>query len=307
MASFTVLIVDDYEPFLQVLRLILPSGRFQVVAQACDGLEALKKAELLQPDLILLDIGLPRLNGIEVAKTLKSIAPHTAVLMLSQDASPEVVEEALNAGALGYVHKQLAQRELLAGIESVLAGKRFVSYGMLDHDLDAQPTPQQYSHRVLYYSDDSDLLAGLSRFITAALRANSPVMSILTQVHRDWLIRHLREGGVDIDRVISQGYCVWFDADGPITETQITGAIQRLVDAATQLSSSRPPRVAVCGERAARLCAEGKTQEALALELFADRLARRFGLDILCAYPASQSQSLDAQRASLIHSLVHAA
>src|SRR5690348_12998984 len=100
MALLRVLIVDDYEPFLQVLRSMLPSDRFQVIAQASDGLEAVKQARLLQPDLMLLDVGLPRLNGIEVARTVKSVAPQVVILMLSQDASPDIVGEALKAGAL---------------------------------------------------------------------------------------------------------------------------------------------------------------------------------------------------------------
>lgn len=146
MALLRVLIVDDYEPFLQVLRSMLPSDRFQVIAQASDGLEAVKQARLLQPDLMLLDVGLPRLNGIEVARTVKSVAPQVVILMLSQDASPDIVGEALKAGALGYIHKQRAQRELLTGIESVMAGKQFASKGMLDHHTDESGAVSHAAH-----------------------------------------------------------------------------------------------------------------------------------------------------------------
>jgi DNA-binding NarL/FixJ family response regulator len=99
MPPLRVLMVDDYEPFLQVLRAILPSDRFHVIAQAPDGLEAIKKAELLQPDLILLDVGLPRLNGIEVARKVKELFSRTAILMLSQDTSPEVVWQESDSSA----------------------------------------------------------------------------------------------------------------------------------------------------------------------------------------------------------------
>lgn len=134
MALLRVLLVDDYEPFLQVLRSILPANRFQVIAEASDGLDGVRKAEALQPDLILLDIGLPKLNGIEVAKTIRGSATRPPILMLSQDASPELVEEALNAGALGYVHKRRVKRELMTAIESILVGKRFLSEGSINYD-----------------------------------------------------------------------------------------------------------------------------------------------------------------------------
>ena len=307
MPRLTVLLVDDYEPFLQVLQSILPTDRFQVVGQAPDGLEAVKKAELLRPDLILLDIGLPRLNGIEVARTIKSFAPQTTILMLSQDASPDVVEEALKAGALGYVHKQRAQRELLIAIECVLAGKRFVSDGLLDHIGISTTAQVSHSHRVLHYSDESDLLDGLARFLADAMRAERPMISVVTQAHRNVLIQRLRKAELDVEGAISRGHCLWFDADEPVNEGEFTAAVQRLVDMARKVSSPHRPIVALCGELAGRLCAEGKMNEALALELFGDRLAHRFDLDVLCAYPISQSQSLEAQRESLIHSIVHAA
>jgi DNA-binding NarL/FixJ family response regulator len=307
MPPLRVLMVDDYEPFLQVLRAILPSDRFHVIAQASDGLEAVKKAELLQPDLILLDVGLPRLNGIEVARRVKELFCRTAILMLSQDTSPEVVGEALKAGALGYIHKPRAQRELLIGIECVLAGKRFVSDGLLDFDSTDGPTSRaSRRHRVLHYSDESELLDGLAAFITDALRVESPVISVVTKAHRDSLIRRVKEAVVDFEGAMSRGRWVWFDADERVGEAQIKAAVQRVAQPATKISSSRSIRVAICGELAGRLCAEGKINEALALELFADRLACRFDLDLLCAYPASHSQSLDAQRASVIHSIVHA-
>jgi CheY-like chemotaxis protein len=307
MAMPTVLLVDDYKPFLQVLQSILPADRFHVLAHASDGIEAIKKAELLRPNLILLDIGLPRLSGIEVARTVKSFAPQTTILMLSQDASPDVIEEALKTGALGYVHKQRAQRELLIAIECVLAGKRFVSNGLLDRIGVSASAQALHSHRVLYYSDEPELLDGLARFLADAMRINSPVISIVSQSHRDGLTLRLRESGIDVEGAMSQGWCLWFDADDPLDEAEFTAVVQRVVNATTKIAVSLPPRVALCGELAGRLCAEGKIDEALALELFGDRLAHRFDLDVLCAYPISQSQSLQAQRASLIHSIVHAA
>src|SRR6516165_4846470 len=98
---------------------------FQVIGQASDGIEAIETAERLQPDLVLLDIGLPKLNGIRTAERIREIAPHSKILFLSQENSPNVIQAALSTEASGYVHKTYLHRDLMRAIEAVLAGKRF--------------------------------------------------------------------------------------------------------------------------------------------------------------------------------------
>jgi CheY-like chemotaxis protein len=105
----------------------------QIVGQASDGLEAAQKAHELQPDLILLDIGLPTLNGIDAARRIRKVAPKSKILFVSQESSSDVVEEALALGALGYVVKTHAGSELLAAVEAVRRGRQFVSAGLLGH------------------------------------------------------------------------------------------------------------------------------------------------------------------------------
>jgi DNA-binding NarL/FixJ family response regulator len=100
---------------------------FQVIGEAADGLEALEKAEELKPDLILLDIGLPRLNGIKACRLIRERVPTTKIIFLTLQSDAEVVSAALDAGGLGYVHKALAARELNSAVEAALAGKQFVS------------------------------------------------------------------------------------------------------------------------------------------------------------------------------------
>ena len=105
-----------------------PSKRpeWQIVGEASDGIEAVHKAKELQPDLILLDLGLPSLNGIEAAQRIRNLAHDSKILFLSQESSPDAVQEALSLGALGYVKKAFAGTELLIAVESVLQGKQFV-------------------------------------------------------------------------------------------------------------------------------------------------------------------------------------
>jgi chemotaxis response regulator CheB len=92
-----------------------------------DGSEAIQKAEALKPDLIVLDIGLPKLNGIEAARRIRQLSPSSKIIFLSQYNSLDVVQAALSTGALGYVHKTDANSVLLPAVEAVLRGKQFVS------------------------------------------------------------------------------------------------------------------------------------------------------------------------------------
>ena len=100
---------------------------WQIICEASDGSEAVQKAEELKPDLVLLDIGLPKLNGIEVARQVRQLSPNSKILFLSTDNSPDVVQAALSTGAHGYVYKARAQSDLLPAIDAVLRGKQFVS------------------------------------------------------------------------------------------------------------------------------------------------------------------------------------
>jgi DNA-binding NarL/FixJ family response regulator len=127
-----ILLVEDFEPFRRFIRSQLqPRLDLEVIAEASDGLEAVHLAEQLQPDLILMDIGLPTLNGIEVARQVCKLSPQSKILFVSQECSADVIEEALSFGALGYVIKAHAGSELLVALEAVREGRQFVSGGGL--------------------------------------------------------------------------------------------------------------------------------------------------------------------------------
>jgi DNA-binding NarL/FixJ family response regulator len=98
-----------------------------VICEVENGLEAVLKAQERNPDLVLLDIGLPGLNGLEVARQLRALVPHSKVLFLTQESSADVAEEALKTGGIGYVLKSCAATDLLPAIHAVLQGKRFIS------------------------------------------------------------------------------------------------------------------------------------------------------------------------------------
>lgn len=123
-----VLIVEDFVAFRRfVCSTLGTKPELQVVGEASDGREAVQKAEELKPDLILLDIGLPTLNGIDAARQIRKLSPESKIIFLSQESSADVIEAALSLGALAYVVKTRAESDLLAAVDSVLLGKRFVS------------------------------------------------------------------------------------------------------------------------------------------------------------------------------------
>ncbi len=127
-SSIQVLVVDDHEPFRRFVRATLSSKpELEIISEVSDGLEAVQKALELQPALIVLDIGLPGLNGIEAARRIRKLSPKSTILFLSQESSPEIVQEALCLGALGFVIKAHAARDLLIAVEAVLRNQQFVS------------------------------------------------------------------------------------------------------------------------------------------------------------------------------------
>jgi DNA-binding NarL/FixJ family response regulator len=134
-STVRVLVVDDYEPFRRfVFRTLVEMRKVQVIGEASDGLNAIRKAEELQPDLIVLDIGLPALNGIEVARRIRKLIPACKMLFLSQESSAEVAQEAFSLGAMAYIVKARAGSELSAAVEAARQGRRFVCKGLSDHN-----------------------------------------------------------------------------------------------------------------------------------------------------------------------------
>ena len=123
--------VDDYEPFRRFVRSTLrkrPS--LQIIAEVSDGLEAVQQAQELKPDLILLDIGLPTLNGIEAARQIRKLTPRSKILFVTQESSADVVQAAMDSGGQGYILKARAVIDLLPAVEAVLEGRQFLSSGL---------------------------------------------------------------------------------------------------------------------------------------------------------------------------------
>ena len=130
--SIRLIVVEDFAPFRKLICSMLgKEPGLQIIAEVSDGQEAVQKTAELKPDLVLLDIRLPTLNGIEAARQIRKLAPESKIIFVTQESSPEVVQVALNLGARGYVLKVRAASDLLAAVKPVLEGRQFVSSGLI--------------------------------------------------------------------------------------------------------------------------------------------------------------------------------
>jgi CheY-like chemotaxis protein len=275
-----ILVVEDHAPFRRLICTALQRrAEFQTI-EAADGLEAVQKAEELQPDLILLDINLPKLHGFEVAKQIPRLAPHARLLFMSQESLSDIVRKALSLGARGYIRKLSAGTDLLPAIDAVLAGQRFVSSSLAF--IEPADAPAPHRHEILFCSGDAAVVDGFTRFMAAALNAADGAIALVTEFHLTRLLQALRTQGVDIDGAIERGTLLSFDADVAPNPIRFLEAINGMREAATKAGKAHP-RVAFCGERAGRLWAAGRTAEAVQLEQLCGELAH--DVDILCAYP----------------------
>src|SRR5580698_9660831 len=115
-----ILVVDDHPVVRHGLRTLLGGHpEWEIVDEAADGVEAVDKANRLKPDVVVLDITMPNMSGLEACRLIRRTAPSSEVLIVTQHDSPHMLREALEAGARGYVVKSNAARDLLAAVEAV--------------------------------------------------------------------------------------------------------------------------------------------------------------------------------------------
>jgi len=284
-----ILVVEDHPQFRRLICTELQGRAEFEIFEAADGLEGVQKALELQPDVVLLDIGLPKLHGFEVAKQIRTHAPHARLLFMSQESSTDIVRKALGLGAHGYIQKLSAGTDLLPAIDAVLDGQRFVSRSVAFTEPTDAPAPRR--HEILFCSDDAAVVDGFTRYIAAALNAGDAGIVLVTEFHRVHLLQELRAQGVDIDGAIERGACLLFDADIAPDPVRFLEAIDGVREAAAKAGKAHP-RIAFCGERAGRLWAAGRTAEAVQLEQLCGELAH--DVDILCAYPVPYSNDNQA-------------
>ena len=293
--------VDDYEPWRRFFSTALEKEpNLHVIGQVSDGLEAVLQAQQLQPDLILLDIGLPSLNGIEAARKIRDVSPTSKILFASENRSPDIVEQALNTGAGGYVVKSDAASELLHAVDAVLQGRKFVSRTMAGHESNAPKNDyaaaSRHCHEVAFYADDRSVVGGYARFIESALESGNAVIIVATEAHLTSLLSRLESDGVDVPAAIKQGSYIPLDATDVLSRLTVNDMpdpvrcaklIGDLITEAAKGRRAEHGRVAVCGEISSILLSRGNAEGAITFEHLWDEITRGYDVHTLCGYLSS--------------------
>jgi DNA-binding NarL/FixJ family response regulator len=293
-----MLIIDDYADWRRQVRLVLQARpEWQVIAEASDGLEAVDKAQGVKPDLILLDIGLPKLSGIEAARRIQQISPSSKIIFLSQNNDLDIVWAALDTGAVGYVRKMDAGHELLPAIDAVLRGKQFVSSSLKGYEFTGTAGEKlPHRHEVQFYSNNALVLDTYADFIAVALKSGRAAIAVISQSHSDGLLSRLKTEGLDVDAATQQGTYIQLDASKVLSTfmvndmpdaTRFFPVVCGLIEAAAKAARQQHRGVVACGECSPLLWTEGKADAAIRVEQLFDELGKTFGVDILCGYALS--------------------
>jgi DNA-binding NarL/FixJ family response regulator len=319
--SIRVLVVDDHDSWRRYVSAALRTLQYEVIGEAVDGLEAVQKAETLRPDLTVLDVGLPTLNGIQVARRILTHAPAAKILFVSGHRSHDIAEAALATGAGGYVLKADAGLELAPAIEAIMQGRQYISAAVADSRF-ARVTGEHVSqttrhHEVEFCSDEAALLNSFAVFTADALRAGSAAIVVSTSAQRDALQQKLQASGLNLDLAIEEGRYLSLDAADTLSTIMVNGwpdeirfraAATTLFETAARASKRASPRVAACGDCAPSLWREGNAAAALRLEQLWDEFASAHDVAILCGYSwtaALHGESRMFQQICAAHSAVH--
>ena len=299
-STLRVLIVDDYEPWRAfILSSLQKWWQLQVVEEASDGQEAVQKSQRLQPDLILLDIGLPTMNGIEAARQIRQQSPNSRILFCSENLSPDVAEEALRTGAGGYLVKSDAGSDLLSAVTAVIQGKHFVSRKLAGHafaEIADSGVVRDKGHVLQVYTEDTVLLDGLAALYCGSLAEGRSVAAIVTSSHQSGLEKRLRAQGVDVNEATQNGRLCILGADHALSEFMEPAGPSRerfLVQFGNMLRTLQAAPVAkrngvvVFDEMVAVLLAQKKCDAVIRLEELWNELALTCSFYLCCAYPAN--------------------
>jgi DNA-binding NarL/FixJ family response regulator len=309
--SGRILVVDDFADWRRFVRTKLQEyPGLRIVAEASDGQEAVEKAHELQPDLIVLDISLPTMNGIEVARQIGLHMPNAKILFFSETRSWDVVEEALRIG-VGYVIKADATAELLPAVEAVLEGRRFLSstFAVRTHnESDSQssekhktvkmvaplaPQNVRIRHEVEFYADDRSLVDGFARLVHRVLGVGNPAIVVASEAHRSEILSQLRVAGVDTDRAIKTGNYISLNATEVLSAIMHHGfpdpvrcenLVNEMIVGPAKHTNRVHARMVMCAECAPTLLYQGNAEGAVQLEHHWDEISTKYTIDTLCGY-----------------------
>jgi DNA-binding NarL/FixJ family response regulator len=311
LAPLRVIVIDDHQTWVQqVSAMIENTGTWHVVGTAADGAEGCALADSLTADLILLDIELPKLNGIETATRILAANPSARILFLSGHSSWDVIEAALLTGARGYLLKNFAGPELVPAMAAIAAGRRFLSAAAGGRAFNAGSDRHElHSHHAGVYATDASLEGDYEAFAAAALMTGKAVLAAMHPDRQQEVQRRLKQRGIDIDRAIAEDRYMPLNvaealplmmADGLPDASLMWAIIVPLLARAARATRSNAPVLAAFGDCAQTLWNAGEPSAAILLEQYWDEIAKTVNLDLLCGYTLRGFEAEDEDTRELL-------
>lgn len=284
-----VLLVDDHPSLLTSVSRLLAFD-FEVVGAAGDGRQALDASEQVDPDVIVLDVTMPGLDGFETARELKRRGTRAAILYLTMQQSEEFVAEGFRSGGNGYVLKTRLHADLMHAMDHVLAGQAFLpSLNSLLAVRDGRA-----GHAAQFYADERTLIDGMGEFLHLALRRGDTVGVIFPEPIRVGLVERLRAHGWNVSDSGRQGRFFALDSEtalasilrnGNVDPGRVAEVVDDMERLRTATAEGPDRRLTVVGQLAIPLLARGDAEGALATERLWNERTRWLPFLTVCPYP----------------------
>jgi DNA-binding NarL/FixJ family response regulator len=292
-----VLLADDHIHVRESVSRLLAAA-FDIVATAADGRQALDLARRLRPDVVVLDVGMPELDGFQTLEQLRRDNPETRVVFLTMHSDDEFVAAAINGGAHGYVLKSRVHMDLISAIDHALAGRLFLS------SLTSLSIVEGSRHAVQFHANDSHFLDEVSKLVGATLRSGEQVVLVTSEATRNGVARRLQARQMNLAELAEREEYVAMDSglalsqvmrDGRPDKERLAEIIHGLDRLRLAVPNGPRGRLTIFGDMAVSLCRNGNFEAALELERIWNELTRALPFFTVCSYPIECFEHAEAR------------
>ena len=270
-----VLLADDHTHLLESVSRLLAAA-FDIVGIAGDGRQALDLARRLRPDVVVLDVAMPDLNGFQTLEQLRRDGPETRVVFLTMHRDDEFVAAAINGGAMGYVLKSRIHLDLISAIDHALAGRLFLP------SLTSLSTVAGSRHAVHFHANESHYLDEVSRLVGATLRSGEQVVLVTNEATRIGVAQRLQARQLNLAVLAEREQYVATDSALALSQVMRDGRpdrerLEEMIHGLDRLRLAAPNgqgRLTIFGDMTVALCRNGDFEAALAVERIWNELTR---------------------------------
>jgi DNA-binding NarL/FixJ family response regulator len=292
-----VLLADNHPQVLAIVAGLL-SAHFDVVASVPDGRQAVEYSLRLDPDVIVLDIGMPELDGFQALGELRRMGSRAKILLLTLHQSDAYVAAALRSGAQGYVLKTRIYLDLISAIEHAIEGRLFVP------SITSLLPVARTGHTALIHTNDHFYLDEASFFVGGALRAGGPVVMVTSEEPRRGITERLKARGFDLAEAAAQGRYIEQDAAESLSQfmrnerpdPELLAGIVADLDRMRLSAGGERVRLTIFGDMAVQLWRNGNQSGALELERLWSKLTQDLPFNTVCSYSVECFQDDESTR-----------